>query len=104
MVPCSEIVRLAEFRKRQQENRTGGKKFPFRVPFTFASSPLSESLEQAGKREAGLSKIHSGERFLFFVKDTLWINFFVFLGVDGRPTGEKNLRFETAKIRLDGAY
>ena len=61
--PGSEIVRPAELRKREHENKTGGiweEKgqgtglslpsfflFPapplFRVPFTFASSPLSEA-------------------------------------------------------------
>ena len=35
----SEIVGSAELRKRKHET--------FRVPFSFASSPLSESLEQA---------------------------------------------------------
>ena len=64
--PGSEIVGPGELRKREHENKTGGNwgekgrgslslpSFflfpvppPFRVPFTFASSPLSESLERA---------------------------------------------------------
>ena len=43
-VPGSEIVGPAELRKREHENKTGGAPPTFRVPFTFASSPLSESL------------------------------------------------------------
>ena len=39
-VACSRLG-PAELRKREDENKT------FRVPFCFASSPLSESLEQA---------------------------------------------------------
>ena len=39
MVGSTELV------KREHENKTAGE--TFRVPFTFASSPLSESLEQA---------------------------------------------------------
>ena len=39
-VACSRLG-PAELRKREDENKT------FRVPFSFASSPLSESLEQA---------------------------------------------------------
>ena len=35
------MVGSAELRKREHENKAGGN-----VPFTFASSPLSESLEQ----------------------------------------------------------
>ena len=53
-VPGSEIVGSAELRKRKHENKTRGnwklKLFPtrptFRLPFSFESSPLSESLEQ----------------------------------------------------------
>ena len=47
----SEIVGHTELRKREDENKTEGnwgQQGPtFRLPFTFASSPLSESLEQA---------------------------------------------------------
>ena len=47
----SEIVGPTELRKREDENKTEGNwgehGSTFRVPFTFASSPLSESLEQS---------------------------------------------------------
>ena len=50
----SEIVGSAELRKHKHKNEMGGKwgeegpaTLPFPVPFSFASSPLSESLEQA---------------------------------------------------------
>ena len=39
----SEIVGYSKLGKHEHENKTGG----IRVPFTEASSPLSESLEQA---------------------------------------------------------
>ena len=48
----SDIVGSAELRKREHENKTGGNfslitRSYFRVSFTYASSLLSESLEQA---------------------------------------------------------
>ena len=45
-VPDSKIVGSAELRKRKHEEKKTGRP-TFRVPLTFASSPLSESLEQA---------------------------------------------------------
>lgn len=50
-VPGSEIVGTAELRKREEESKTGGNCPPtFRVPFSFVSSPLYQSLEQASLR------------------------------------------------------
>ena len=49
-VPGSEIVGSAELGKREHEKKKGGNQPApptFRVLFTFTSSPLSESLEQA---------------------------------------------------------
>ena len=71
-VPGSEIVGPAELRKREDENKTEGNwgeqalslflflffaSPTFRVPFTFASSPLPESLEQARANNATLHAI-----------------------------------------------
>ena len=51
-VPGSDIVGSAELRKREHEKKNGWKPTrpappTFRVPFTFASSPPSDSLKQA---------------------------------------------------------
>ena len=52
-VPGSEIVGPRGLRKSEHDNKARGNFYPaprrppFRVPFTFASSPLSESLKQA---------------------------------------------------------
>ena len=63
-VPGSEIVGSAELRKRKHEKKNGPP--TVRVPFSFASSPLSESLEQANQKteyssrdssRAGISRI-----------------------------------------------
>lgn len=45
----SEIFGSPELRKRKHENKLFpfSRPAPFRVPFTFSSSPLSESLKQA---------------------------------------------------------
>ena len=81
LVPGSGIVGSAELRKCEHENKRGGNWgeegrrslslpsfffFPvpptFRKPFTFASSSLSESLEQAkGEEESKVSIILKGK-------------------------------------------
>ena len=57
-IPGSEIVGPAELRKRKHENKTGGNFFfpappTLRVLFPFASSPLTESVEQASEPGGG---------------------------------------------------
>ena len=54
-VPGSEIVGYSKLGKHEHENKTGR----IRVPFAEASSPLSESLEQATRIGRLVSARHS---------------------------------------------
>ena len=93
-VPGSEIVGPAELRKSEEESKTGGNwgekgrrlslpsffLFPapptFRVPFSFTSSPLSESLEQARLQE-NATQNHIILAFLWYSRVTFCGTHFV---------------------------
>ena len=73
-VPGSEIVGSAELKKREHENNNNnnGKKLflflsqpTFRVPFTFTSSPLSESLKQAKLNHTKCSTLRASPSVVF---------------------------------------